>query len=79
MKTCDEVTSIYCSQWVGPTFGAGADIFIRDNANVTLENFSKLGPTYAHSKYSLESKEANAFLAGKETFQLSVMEVYKKE
>ena len=79
MKTCDEATSIYCSQWVGPTFGAGADICIRDNANVTLENFSKLGPTYAHSKYSLESKEANTFLAGKETFQLSEMEVLKKE
>ena len=78
MKTNDAATSIYCSLWVGPTFGAGAEICIRDNANMTKENFSKLGPTYSHPLYTSESKEANAFLAGAEQFQLNEIEVYKK-
>jgi hypothetical protein len=69
--------AIYCySRW-GPTFGR--DICIANNANTTMDSYSKLGFTYIHPQYEYNSNEADTFLAGWHCFQLDEIEIYQKE
>ena len=48
--------AIICNPECGPTFGA--DIYIADNANTTMDSFSNLGCTYSHPQYAFETEEA---------------------
>ena len=79
MMTTDVDKSIYCSQRYGPTFGGGFDIFIDNNANVSMKSFSNLGWTYEHPEYACKTNEAQSFLAGSYKFQLDEVEVYAKQ
>jgi len=71
--------AIYCSSKFGPTFGSGSDIYIADNANINTVSSVNLGNTYKHPGYPIGSKEAQSYLAGSYNFQLSDIEMYKKE
>jgi hypothetical protein len=66
--------SIYCHSGVGPIFGNN-DITIYNNANTTACSISNLGQSYQHPQPS----QGQLFLAGSHPFQLSEIEVYKKE
>jgi hypothetical protein len=66
--------SIYCHSSYGPTFGGG-DIQIGNNANTTSGSYSNLGNTFQHPQPS----QGQSYLAGSHPFQLSEIEVYKKE
>jgi len=71
--------AIYCDSSLGPTFGANRDICIHFNTNTTVDSYSRLGSTYKHPHYDVDTHEANTFLAGSYFFQLSEIEVYQKE
>jgi hypothetical protein len=71
--------AIYCHSSIGPSFGGGYDIYIADNANTTMDNYSNLGWTYKHPQYAYGTDEAKTFLAGSNRFQLDEIEVYHKE
>jgi hypothetical protein len=61
----------------GPTFGAGHDIYIANNANATTTNYSNLGHSYAlppNAQYGTTS--AKVFLAGSSRFQVKEIEVF---
>ena len=78
MKTSNPNNSIFCDPSYGPVFGAGHDILIANNANANANNTSSLGSTYKLDKdpYTIQRE---SFLAGSYYFQLSEIEVYKKE
>jgi hypothetical protein len=61
----------------GPTFGD--DIYVANNANTTMYNYSQLGKTFKHPQYEEETNEAKTFLAGSFHFQLDEIEVYEKK
>jgi hypothetical protein len=69
--------AICCDSEFGPTFGY--DINIYNNANTTMDSYSRLGDSYKHSQYAKGTHEAETFLAGSYEFQLNEIEVYKKE
>jgi hypothetical protein len=69
--------AIICNPECGPTFGA--DIYIADNANTTMDSFSNLGCTYSHPQYAFETEEAKTFLADTYEFQFDEIEVYENE
>jgi hypothetical protein len=71
--------ALHCYSDFGPSFGAGGDIVILDNANTTMDSYSNLGLTYKHSQHAFETREAQSFLAGSYYFQLSEIEVYQSE
>ena len=80
MRTSDVDQSIVCNPSYGPVFGLfPADIVVAFNLNSTTGSYSNLGKTYAHPQYVCGSNEARTFLAGSEYFQLSEIEVYKKD
>jgi len=66
--------SIFCDYFYGPTFGGG-DIYICDSANTTASSYSKLGNSYQHP----QPDQGKSYLAGSDEFQLSEIEVFKKE
>jgi hypothetical protein len=68
-----------CHSEYGPIFGGGHDIYIDDNANKAMKNYSNLGHTYKHPQYEYKTNEAETFLAGKFQFRLDEIEVYQKE
>ena len=61
----------------GPKFGW--DIYIANNANTTMDNYSYLGSSCNHPQYAFGTNEAQTFLAGSYHFQLDDIEVYQKE
>lgn len=63
----------------GPVFGAGMDLFIRDNSNVNCESVCQLGYTYKHPYYDHFSEEAKSFLAGSHYFRTENIEVFQVE
>jgi hypothetical protein len=67
--------SINCNSAYGPIFGEYHDLHICDNANTRLGCYSNLGHTYQHPKPS----KGGSYLAGSQYFQLSEIEVFKKE
>jgi hypothetical protein len=67
--------SILCHPNHGPTFGAGYDLYICNNANTKAGSYSKLGRSYPHPQPS----QGDSYLAGSFQFQLSEIEVYQKE
>ena len=69
--------AIFCDSDDGPTFGD--DITIVNNANTTMDSYSDLGCAYKHPQYAFETNEAKTFLAGSYKFQLSEIEIYKKD
>jgi hypothetical protein len=69
--------AILCFSVYGPIFGV--DICIANNANTTIDSYSKLGHTYKHPQYAQGTDEAKTFLAGSHKFQLDEIEVYQKE
>jgi hypothetical protein len=64
--------SIYCHPGYGPTFGGSHDLHICDSSNTTAGSYSYLGSFYQHP-------QGQRFLTGSQYFQLSEIEVYKKE
>lgn len=68
-----QVFAIYRSSIFGPTFGAGFDIAIRDNANSNTNSYTNFG----HS-YSLPSgiKDRKTILAGTFKFTPDEVEVF---
>jgi len=71
--------AICCNTSYGPTFGYGCDIHVSNNANTTMNSYSNLGSSYKHPAYGFETKKVRIFLAGSYVFQLSEIEVYKKQ
>ncbi len=71
-------STIWCGSGLGPTFGV-SDICIANNANTTMDSYSRLGNTYKHPQYRYGTNEAQTFLAGSFHFQLDEIEVYQKE
>jgi hypothetical protein len=71
--------AIYCDSEYGPCFGGGHDLCIANNANTTMDSYSRLGSDYIHPHYAAESNEVETFLAGSINFQLVEIEVYLKE
>jgi hypothetical protein len=69
--------AIYCHFECGPTFGE--DIIIENNANKTMDSYSRLGSNYSHPQYEYKTNEAQTFLAGSYQFQLDEIEVYQNE
>jgi hypothetical protein len=67
--------SIYCHSAYGPIFGGGNDLHICNNANTTPGSYSKLGNSYQHP----HPEQGQSYLAGTQIFQLSEIEVFKKE
>jgi len=70
---------IYCEKSHGPIFGGGHDLLISDKSNINTTSHSKLGHSYIHPDYAYGSNEANSFLAGSHTFQVTEIEVYTKQ
>jgi hypothetical protein len=70
----DYFYSIYCDPANGPTFG-GTDLHICDSANTTAGCYSKSGFSYKHP----QPDQCDSYLAGSDEFQLSEIEVFKKE
>ena len=66
--------SFCCNSAFGPTFGY-PDLHICDLADTTAGSYSKLGFSYQHP----QPDQGNSYLAGSEYFQLSEIEVFKKE
>jgi hypothetical protein len=62
--------ALHCYSDFGPSFGAGGDIVILDNANTTMDSYSNLGLTYKHSQHAFETHGVRSFLAGSYYFQL---------
>ena len=52
---------------------------IENNANTTMDSYSRLGSNYIHPHYAFGTNEAKTFLAGSHDFQLDEIEVYQKE
>jgi len=71
----DTNCSIYCNSSYGPTFGCGHDIYVCENANVRAGSYSNLGHSFEHP----QPDQGLSYLAGSYPFQLSEIEVYKKE
>ena len=78
MKTTNPSCSIDSLACFGPVFGQ-CDITIANNSNENKKSFSNLGNIYKHPQYPKGSNEALEFLAGSFHFQLSEIEVYKRE
>ncbi|XP_078382402.1 uncharacterized protein LOC144665101 [Oculina patagonica] len=69
--------SIYSCSSYGPTFGAGFDISIADNASSNNNSQANLGFIYSPpTGYSAGSSFAQSFLAGSLTFQPDEVEVF---
>ena len=77
IKTIFDCFSIYSDASRGYGLGVN-DIFVTNNANKCYSH-SHLGSTYKHPQHAAGSHEAKSFMAGLEYFQLSEIEVYKKE
>ena len=73
MNVAVEENAVFCSPFVGPSFGIG-DIHIEDNANSYNEfnSFSDLGAAF-HSKFVFDSNDAKCFLAGSYFFELEIL------
>ena len=76
--TAQTANSIYCGSGYGPTFGAGHDLHIANNANANTTSYSNLGNSYKHPQYANGSNEAKTLFAGSYNFQISEIEVFKK-
>jgi hypothetical protein len=70
-------SAIFCHFGFGPMFGD--DIIIKNNANTTMDSYSRLGANYIHPEYAYKTNEADTFLAGSHCFQLDEIEIYQKE
>ena len=77
IKTNQHQYAIFCHSQCGPLFGW--DIWIKNNANTTMDSYSRLGDCYKHPQYEYRTNEARTFLAGSFYFQLDEIEVYQKE
>ena len=75
IRQINTMHSIYCASGYGPTFGGGNDIYICDYANTTAGSYSNLGHSYEHP----QPHQGQSYLAGSQKFQLSEIEVFKKE
>jgi hypothetical protein len=69
--------AIGCHYSCGPSFGG--DIQIVNNANSTMDSYSRLGDCYKHPQYAQGTNEACTFLAGSFKFLLDEIEVYQRE
>jgi hypothetical protein len=74
MRQINTWFSIWCNSPRGPSFGLD-DIHMCNAANTRVGSHSKLGRSYEH----LQPSQGVSFLAGSNPFQLSEIEVYKKE
>lgn len=72
------VYAIHCDPYCGPSFGVG-NIHLENNCQFDKSSFAFLGDSYQHPQYSYGSREALSFLGGTPWFQISEIEVFKKE
>lgn len=72
----NEDDAIYCDGLLGPIFGAGNDICIRDRADYYTDNYSYFGSTYCLPNYPASSERAKCFLAGSYKFTVQEIEVF---
>ena len=69
--------AIYQNPGYGPTFGAGHDLYVKDNAFTTTGSYSNLGHTYKPpTDYVYGSTKAKALLAGNYNFIPTEIEVF---
>jgi hypothetical protein len=69
--------ALYNKPTYGPTFGAGHDIHISNNANANTGSYSNLGYTYRQpSGYSSSSTKARNLLAGAYPFTPNEVETF---
>ena len=69
--------SIRSSNYRGPSFGGGSDIYISNYASSNSYSYSNLGDTYSPpSGYSYYSTFAQTFLAGTYRFTPDEVEVF---
>lgn len=66
-----EKSAIYCNYTSGPSFGAGCDLYISDDANTDNETYSSLGHTY-----QLPSGQQSTFFTGARNFTVTDYEVF---
>ena len=71
-------SAIRCHALFGPTFGAGSDLSIANNAHKSMNSYSNLGSSYELPHHVYGSVEANSFLAGSRNFQAYDIEVYQR-
>ena len=76
LKDSNDGAAIYRSNWYGPTFGRGADLYIADNAGSNPYSYTNFGHTYqAPQGYPYGAANASSLLAGREYFTPSEVEV----
>ncbi|XP_046854477.1 uncharacterized protein LOC124447551 [Xenia sp. Carnegie-2017] len=69
--------AMYTTSSYGPTFGAGHDIYIANNAKSSSSSYTNFGQAYKlPSGYSYGSTKARELLAGSYRFTLDEMEVF---
>ena len=77
MKCINSDQAIYCQPDEPLQFG-DFDIFIADESNTNTDSFSYLGLHYTHPDYVQGSNKAHSFLASRDVFKVSEIEVYEK-
>jgi hypothetical protein len=73
MRQINRTKSIYCHSSYGPIFGNN-DLRICNNANTKAISISNLGYSYQHP----QPTQGQFYLAGSNPFQVSEIEIYKK-
>jgi len=69
--------SIYSCSYYGPTFGAGHDIYIANNAASNTQSYANVGYTYSPPPgNSYHSSFTKSFLAGSYYFRPDEVEVF---
>ena len=68
--------SVWFGLEVGPIFGYGYDLFIKDRSN-TNDSHSNLGYTYTHPEFPKKCQRTKTILAGTEKFQVNEIEVFQ--
>ena len=74
MKTNDASYSIWCSPKCGPIFG-DCDLTIKGRSACS----SDLGQTYNYPQFLNRTSRRKSFLAGSYEFELTEIEIYKRE
>jgi len=74
-----DCNAIFCKNHYSATFGSGHDIHISDssNSNSQVSSYSNFPHSYKCSKFTKETEESKAYLAGSYKFKVEEIEVYQ--
>jgi hypothetical protein len=72
-RQCRAESPIQCHFAFGPTFGAGADLYVHDHCNANSTSYSQLGYTYTNDTGIAD----NAVLTGAYNFWVKEIEVFE--